>query len=183
MGRHNAMKTHCKYGHEFTESNTYVYPNGYRACRSCLRERSRGWDANNPEKKRTRAQEYYKATKEKRQTQAQEYYKANKEKIKEQSHNNYDRQRFAKYGLVSDDYTHMLEIQEGHCAICGDSPTRKLGIDHDHETGAVRGLLCNSCNLGLGKFKDSAKIIRKAAMYLDFPPISINTLSKKQISV
>ena len=52
------------------------------------------------------------------------------------------------YGLSQDDYVAMLEKQEYRCAIC--NRMERLVVDHDHETGAVRGLLCNICNLGLG---------------------------------
>ena len=59
-----------------------------------------------------------------------------------------------------------------HCAICGtDDPNfghvKTFSVDHDHETGKVRGLLCLHCNLGLGKFKDNSTNLRKAADYLD----------------
>lgn len=52
------------------------------------------------------------------------------------------------YGLSNADYVALLEQQEYRCAICKEET--KLVVDHNHETGAVRGLLCNICNLGLG---------------------------------
>lgn len=54
------------------------------------------------------------------------------------------------------------------CEICGDPPAAKkrLAIDHDHATGKLRGMLCHTCNLGLGAFKDDVLRIHKAAMYL-----------------
>lgn len=51
------------------------------------------------------------------------------------------------------------------CAICGNTPKR-LRIDHDHDTGKYRGLLCDNCNIGLGHFKDSPDRLRKAILYL-----------------
>jgi hypothetical protein len=52
--------------------------------------------------------------------------------------------------LPPGEYAAMLERQHGVCAICGNPPkTRRLDIDHDHRTGAVRGLLCHRCNRGL----------------------------------
>jgi hypothetical protein len=66
----------------------------------------------------------------------------------------------------------MFEKQAGKCAICevlmlvsgnkGDS----VHMDHSHETGKIRGLLCAQCNLGLGKFKDDHVRLRKAIAYL-----------------
>lgn len=65
-------------------------------------------------------------------------------------------------------YEYLLECQSGVCAICKDTCSTRLNlsIDHDHETGEVRGLLCTSCNLGLGKFQDSVNLLTSAASYL-----------------
>jgi hypothetical protein len=54
------------------------------------------------------------------------------------------------------------------CEICGDppAPKKRLAIDHDHATGVLRGMLCHTCNLGLGAFKDDVLRIHKAALYL-----------------
>lgn len=73
------------------------------------------------------------------------------------------------YNLTLDDVMGMLERQGGCCAICGIlfSPRKPHKIDHCHATGAVRGLLCNTCNTALGKFQDSPPLLRKAAMYLE----------------
>ncbi len=60
------------------------------------------------------------------------------------------------YGLTMGDYDKMLVEQHGRCAICGE-PMRKPFIDHDHLTGAVRGLLCNVCNLMLGYLENPVK--------------------------
>lgn len=63
-----------------------------------------------------------------------------------------------EYGLTPEDYEAMLAAQNGGCAICGGPNTRRqrgvvdrMHIDHDHSTGRVRGLLCNNCNLVLGR--------------------------------
>lgn len=62
----------------------------------------------------------------------------------------------------------MLAAQKGCCAVCGaDSPGEKdWNIDHDHKTGALRGLLCCRCNPGLGNFRDSPDLLERAAAYL-----------------
>jgi hypothetical protein len=65
----------------------------------------------------------------------------------------------------------VLEIQGGVCAICGLSPetgARPLCVDHDHETDDVRGLLCPTCNGGLGMFRDDPALLVTAAQYLKF---------------
>lgn len=60
----------------------------------------------------------------------------------------------------------------GRCEICGSEqgPKRKLAIDHDHETGHVRGLLCRQCNLGLGAFQDRILLLLSAVEYLQRKP-------------
>lgn len=64
----------------------------------------------------------------------------------------------------------MLAAQNGVCAICGKEPTkgrgRKLHIDHDHETGKRRGLLCNGCNTGIGSLGDDVSRLQRAIKYL-----------------
>ena len=70
----------------------------------------------------------------------------------------------SKYGVDADWYEERLERQAGRCAIC--LRIAKLSVDHDHSTGAARGLICRPCNLGLGHFRDSAEALRAAAFYL-----------------
>lgn len=73
------------------------------------------------------------------------------------------------YGLTPEDFDRMAANQNGLCAICGGPPEKsknKLDIDHDHITGKVRGLLCGSCNKGLGMFKDDDDLVFLAAQYL-----------------
>jgi len=73
------------------------------------------------------------------------------------------------YGITLDDYNKMFAEQEGKCSICGThvcSTGRALAVDHDHETGKVRGLLCANCNTALGKFNDDVELLKKAIDYL-----------------
>lgn len=73
-----------------------------------------------------------------------------------------------KYGLDADTYEGMLQDQSGGCAICGKPPgKRRLAVDHCHRTGAVRGLLCHKCNMGIGFFDDTSGRLRAAAEYLE----------------
>jgi hypothetical protein len=75
-------------------------------------------------------------------------------------------QRKSKYGLTQDEYDALKEKQEGKCAICGCVP-KKLCVDHDHQSGKVRGLLCNKCNVALGQLNDDAILLRCAAQYIE----------------
>lgn len=76
----------------------------------------------------------------------------------------------SKYDISVDDYEIMLIEQDCKCKICGDTdPKRPSGVfvvDHCHTTGEVRGLLCDDCNLALGKFKDNKKVLLSAIEYL-----------------
>ena len=73
------------------------------------------------------------------------------------------------YGITMDDFDSMLDAQEGSCKICRTKTPGGRGhfaIDHCHESGRVRGLLCNSCNIGLGHFKDNVDLLHRAIDYL-----------------
>lgn len=75
------------------------------------------------------------------------------------------------YGLAATDLECLLQNANYQCQICGDkfmagSPQRNLYIDHDHKSGDIRGILCRSCNTGLGMFKDSDGLLLKALAYL-----------------
>ena len=65
---------------------------------------------------------------------------------------------------ISDNDLKEVIASTFECVICGN--TGKLVVDHDHTTGAVRGMLCSSCNLGLGKFKDDPELLEYARIYL-----------------
>ena len=72
-----------------------------------------------------------------------------------------------KYGLLEQQYIKIISEQHEKCAICGNLPNgKRLGIDHNHKTGEVRGLLCDDCNYGLGRFKDDPLLLKKAILYI-----------------
>lgn len=73
------------------------------------------------------------------------------------------------FGITLNDYNNLLNKQNGKCAICNGEPNSKnktLGVDHCHNTGRVRGLLCDKCNRGLGLFLDNIDLLGKAIKYL-----------------
>ena len=76
----------------------------------------------------------------------------------------------SRYGITASDYDVLKEQQNNQCAICSTDysvSNRNMDVDHCHETGKVRGLLCNNCNRGLGHFQDSPDLLRAAAKYLE----------------
>jgi hypothetical protein len=70
-----------------------------------------------------------------------------------------------RYGITAEEVDEMLEAQGGLCAICRTEPAAH--VDHDHDTGEVRELLCFNCNGGLGQFKDDPEVLRAAASYVE----------------
>ena len=116
--------------------------------REIARERTRRWQLENEDYDRARRAEY-------RKTDA---YKRSLRKTHLKT----------KYGLTPEDYDRMLEDQAGGCAICGKPPRPdiSLHVDHDHETGRIRGLLCFTCNNGLGQFRDDPELLIAAATYV-----------------
>lgn len=78
-------------------------------------------------------------------------------------------ERKLKFGITDEDYQRMLAEQDGRCAIClTDKPGGRgdWHIDHNHDTGKTRSLLCCRCNLGLGFFKDQPINLLNAFEYL-----------------
>ncbi len=78
------------------------------------------------------------------------------------------------FGITLEEFNKILEAQNNLCAICKQPETRQfngrtssLALDHCHETGKVRGLLCWRCNSGIGKLRDNSELLRNAADYLD----------------
>jgi len=80
-----------------------------------------------------------------------------------------------KYKLSPEEYIQMIDSQYNLCAICGkpeiavdkrNGKIKALAIDHHHESGRVRGLLCSKCNTGLGMFKDDIELFKAAIKYI-----------------
>lgn len=72
--------------------------------------------------------------------------------------------------LTIERYEEMISEQNGCCGICGEfrlPEQRVLVVDHNHNTGKIRGLLCHPCNMGIGQLKDSIDVLRRAVLYLE----------------
>jgi hypothetical protein len=78
-----------------------------------------------------------------------------------------------QYSITPEEYKRMLDKQNGLCAICGSEGkggrgiTRKLVVDHCHETGTIRGLLCANCNTGIGLLKENKSTLAAAIHYIE----------------
>lgn len=80
--------------------------------------------------------------------------------------NNWNYKMRFRYRLSREEFDSMIVKQNGKCAICRLDMT-KPHIDHDHVTGKIRGLLCRTCNIGLGMFRDSDKLLLSGKRYLE----------------
>ncbi len=74
--------------------------------------------------------------------------------------------KLKKYHLEQVDFIKMFDEQGGKCAICERVFRSSPHTDHNHRTGQVRGLLCYTCNFGLGKFQEKSEILERAAEYV-----------------
>jgi len=124
------------------------------------------------QERRTYSKRYYADHKKEKSEYGESYYSRNRERILARIRKTYFERR---YGITQEYYDNLWELQNGLCAICFDILVRGEGrgrnggnvhLDHDHENGLVRGLLCSKCNLGLGYFLDEPRILRSAERYL-----------------
>ena len=145
-------------GESYPATQEHFYPSKLGAfglqscCKACSRSKGAAWKKANPERVRDAGTAWEKANRHRR------------------------RDSFLRrtHGISVDEYERRLMAQGNKCAICG-TPAKSgerisLDVDHDHETGAVRGLLCNSCNQGLGYLRDDPARLRAAATYLETVP-------------
>jgi len=114
-------------------------------CRTCFNKKRR--DTNREDKKDLE--------------RAKKWYTSNKEKVR-------SKQIERKYGITYENYLLLIEDQNNKCAICCKimNGKREPAIDHCHDTGQVRQLLCSNCNAAIGLLQDDPIIIEKAAQYV-----------------
>lgn len=118
-------------------------------CKDCARDYFAEWRVKNPDK-----------TKAARQRQ-RAYMKAYSRKWKLAS----------KYNLTLDDYSHLLAFQSDNCPICHATPSeRTFHVDHNRDTGEVRGILCGPCNQAIGLLRHDLELLAAASAYLANPP-------------
>lgn len=81
--------------------------------------------------------------------------------------NSRDAQYKRKYGISLDEYETLAALQDFKCRLCEqENPERLLVVDHCHSTGAVRGLLCDKCNVSIGRLGDTIESIEKVLAYM-----------------
>lgn len=143
-----------------------------------MRAAHKRWLANHPERAATWLAEYKKQNADKMRATKRRWNAENKQRIQERRA---ERKRIkwrailsadlkCKFGITIEDYEAMSANQNHACAICGIPASelrKRMSVDHEHETGRVRALLCNHCNTGLGFFRENTAILNKAITYLN----------------
>jgi len=182
------MKICKKCGSEYPATSEYFYKvrtskSGKDVlrciCKSCESMRVKAYRDANKGKVLEKQKEYRESNKDKSKEYHKLYYQSNKEKLSEANaryqKDNPDRSRFYqlkyKYKVSEDSLMDMMNIQKGACAICGcdlvtPDSKRSYSVDHNHLTGNIRGLLCNSCNVLVGHANDDVSILSSAISYL-----------------
>jgi len=83
------------------------------------------------------------------------------------------RYNLSRYDITPVDFDELLAAQGGGCACCGaqaNADGKRLFVDHDHATGAIRGVVCRKCNAGIAALGDSIEGVRRALAYLERAP-------------
>jgi len=127
------------------------------------KEYSRNWEEKNKEKRKKYINNWRIENKDKFKEVQDRYNLKNKDKIKE-------RRLLRDYGINNEQYDKLLKQQNNSCAVCGTHQSqlkRSLAVDHNHETGQIRGLLCDNCNIALGHLNESIDLLDKAKTYLE----------------
>jgi hypothetical protein len=147
------------------------------------RQNAKLWREENPERSKTAQKEWYEKNKERLKSLRKSYYKTvmsdpEKRQEKRNRANKYKKARplwvrnawlKTKFGITLEDKKKILADQNGACGICKkplEMTGRDSNVDHCHNSGKVRGVLCRLCNVALGQFKDSIEILQSAIDYL-----------------
>ena len=148
-------------------------------CNTCNKKIQRTWYQNNKKKAQNEAKKRHAENKDQINSKRRQQRKDNPEKYREESkaynkanphiarESSWRRAGIKDMTVVR--YNQMFEDQKGLCALCErpqEQFKRRFAIDHNHDTGKARGLLCDRCNTGLGKMNDSINQLEKAIKYL-----------------
>ena len=162
----------------YQEKNKEKIKAYYENNKEKINARQKAYREKNKEKEEAYGKAYREKNKEKIKARHKAYYENNKEKIsvkqKAYREKNKDRERNSQlrrnFGISLHEYNLMLTEQKGKCACCGihqNELTINFAVDHDHDTGLIRGLLCGICNTAIGKLGDNIEGLMRALNYLE----------------
>jgi Recombination endonuclease VII len=162
----------------------------YTRCKTCRARYERSKYARNPEKYKARARRWEKSNPEKSKQQERTWYERNRERAlenankwqKENPERRFRHKLKDRFGLTSDQYYQLLKEQNFRCAGCLRKPSElkiRLAVDHCHDTGKIRGLLCTRCNYLLGRLEDTFEGSKRLSTYLS-KPSSVTPTKKPQ---
>jgi len=162
------------YNKAYYEKNKEELRAKNKAYREKIKERLKTYSKAYYEKNKEELNAKNKAYREKNKERLKAYREKNKEKIraytKKYKEKHYANQLKRLYGIGLHEYNLMLTEQKGKCACCGihqNELTRNFAVDHDHDTGLIRGLLCGNCNTAIGKLGDNIEGLMRALNYLE----------------
>lgn len=140
-------------------------------CRSCYEKQLRIENPEYAERQRINSRNWCNSHKEQKRQNDREYNAKTDPEIR------WARSLYRQYNLTPDQYYTILQLQNGGCAICGckPKPTKHLAVDHNHNTGDIRGLLCFRCNYGLSWFQETTQLLLRASNYVN-QTINLDTL-------
>jgi len=153
-----------------------INKDGHRSwCKSCDKKKNKKWYTNNHNAALQKAYKWKnknEQNKNKAKTATKTWVNANKSKISKKQRewylNNRDIYLQNRYNITLKEYNLILKQQNNVCAICRQKRNKYkfLSVDHDHETGKIRGLLCGMCNAAIGLFREDIIILEDAIKYL-----------------
>lgn len=158
--RRDGLNPYCR------DCTSYYSKSYYEANKAKAYERTSAYARANPEKNRAKSAAWRSKNPEKVKARKKAEYAANREEITALLRDaNFKR----KFGISLEERDAMAESQGRRCAICQkheDELDKRLAVDHDHATGAVRELLCQPCNLALGLMRENTLLLSSAIYYL-----------------
>lgn len=152
----------------------------YQDNKDKFREYKRNWRQANKEKSNESNKKYRDSHKESEALRHKKYRETHQEELKAMEHarlvSRQAKQREwnlrKKYGVSIDEFNKMIDTQQGKCATCNCvldlsyGQKSRFAVDHNHETGKVRGVLCNVCNISLGLIRDNVNTLQNMITYL-----------------
>lgn len=151
----------CGESKPLSEYQPSVIKAGCGACRSCKYTAKRAYEQRQPQKAAAARNRHRKANLDHHRAVVRDYFRRNPDRRRDYN--------LRRYDITSQEYDRLLSAQGGACACCGATQNRdgkRLFVDHDHETGAIRGLLCRKCNAGIGALGDDIAGVERALAYL-----------------